>query len=661
MDLLIDEMAMSSRETRKTAARKIAAVGRSIGPDAVRDEMIPFLRGKIDDDDEILLIVSEQLGECGLEVFKNGEGALCLLPPLELLAAVEETVVRDAAVAATCKVIEGLPDSVATGSPTEMVMRLATGDWFTKKVSACGMVASAYGRSTAEGKQELLDIYVTSLCVDDAPMVRRAAAKQLGAVASKVGSNQVLAKIMPAYEKLCVKDTDSVRILAMSQTSTLARLLEDDNSRKQTLLRIIDDCHKDRSWRVRCALAADLGKIALASGSSFTTDALLSMSIVLIGDPEPEVREIALKQLATLCKVVGADTFVEKVLPELNATRFSEEEEIKVQTAFAQAIMDLIPMLGQGSGAADGKKKEETGEEGKSGASSKDEVKNQLLPLITHALTRQLDEESEGFQHMMQAMINMKLKVFRRMDDLMTVLTPDGAKAFTDDVLLNVVSHCSVNEHYEDSNGGLVALYDKEQYNWRARESTVHIVPKIVSTISNQGESKNVANTAESLMSANSKLFTQYIAGLNDPISGVRNSCADAMGGVAETVGVEWFKERVVPLLEGHMGAQKIDLQAPRRQADGSDGKYMRPVIGDDGDSENVVAVSWTVMPKGGYLRRQAVMRAMGSVGKLTELEPVVVRFLERGLKDKVFNVQIVALRSVMKLLPAIGASETLK
>jgi len=54
-------------------------------------------------------------------------------------------------------------------------------------------------------------------------------------------------------------------------------------------------------------------------------------------------------------------------------------------------------------------------------------------------------------------------------------------------------------------------------------------------------------------------------------------------------------------------------------------------------------------------------MRAMASVGKFTELEPVVVRFLERGLKDKVFNVQIVALRSVMKLLPAIGASDSLK
>jgi hypothetical protein len=132
-------------------------------------------------------------------------------------------------------------------------------------------------------------------------------------------------------------------------------------------------------------------------------------------------------------------------------------------------------------------------------------------------------------------------------------------------------------------------------------------------------------------------------------------------GEIAETVGVEWFKERIVPLLEAHMGAQKINLQEPRKQADGSSGKYMRPVIGEDGDSENVVAVSWTVMPKGGYLRRQAVMRAMSSIGKLTELEPVVVRFLERGLKDKVFNVQIVALRSVMNLLPALGASETLK
>ena len=337
MDLLQDEMAETSRELRKIAARRISDVGVSIGADAVENEMIPFLAGKIDDDDEILLIVAEQLGECGAKVFNNSEKALVLLTPLEALAAVEETVVRDAAVLATCKVIDGLPDGAAQSAPTELVMRLATGDWFTKKVSACGMVASAYARSSAEGKQELLDMYVTTLCVDDAPMVRRAAAKQLGAVASKVGSNQVLAKIMPAYEKLCIKDTDSVRILAMGQTSKLAALLDDDNSRKQTLLRIIDDCHKDRSWRVRAALAADLGSIAEASGAAFTTDALLTIAIVLIGDPEPEVREIAIKQISNLCKVVGSATFIERMLPEMNATRFSEEEEIKVQTAFAQA------------------------------------------------------------------------------------------------------------------------------------------------------------------------------------------------------------------------------------------------------------------------------------------------------------------------------------
>ena len=449
MELLADELGESSRETRKTAARRIAAVGRTIGPDAVKEELIPFLVGKIDDDDEILLIVSEQLGECAAEVFNNGEGAVCLLEPLEQLAAVEETVVRDAAVEATCKVVDSLPDSAAQGPPTEMVLRLATGDWFTKKVSACGMVASAYGRATAEGKQELLDMYVTNLCVDDAPMVRRAAAKQLGAVASKVGANQVLAKIMPAYEKLCVKDTDSVRILAMSQTSTLAGLLEDDNSRKETLLRIIDDCHKDRSWRVRCALAADLGKIAVASGAAFTTDALCAIAIVLIGDPEPEVREIAFKQLATICSVVGGPVFLEKILPEINSTRFGEEEEIKVQTAFAQAIMDLIPMLGKSSGSG---KSDSGGGDGNSNNSDTDLfLKNQLVPLITHALTRQLDEESEGFQHMMQAMINMKLKVFQNMDDLMSVLSPAGAQSFTDDVLLSVVGNCSVSEHYEDS------------------------------------------------------------------------------------------------------------------------------------------------------------------------------------------------------------------
>ena len=199
----------------------------------------------------------------------------------------------------------------------------------------------------------------------------------------------------------------------MAQTKPLAQLLNNEQM-SQTLLRIIQDCHRDRSWRVRLALANDLGAIAEAGGKEFCSAYILSIVMVLIDDPEPEVRECAIRQLVPICAVVGEEAFGKACLVEINQTRFAEEEEVKVQTAFAEMIMGLIPLI------------------------SSEVAQAQLVPLITDTLRRQLDEESEGFQHMNQAMINMKLKVFRQMETPIKTLPSQPANAFTQDVCLRL-------------------------------------------------------------------------------------------------------------------------------------------------------------------------------------------------------------------------------
>jgi serine/threonine-protein phosphatase 2A regulatory subunit A len=65
-----------------------------LGVERTRSELIPFLTDTIYDEDEVLLALAEQLGTftplVGGTQFVN-----CLLPPLESLATVEETIVRD--------------------------------------------------------------------------------------------------------------------------------------------------------------------------------------------------------------------------------------------------------------------------------------------------------------------------------------------------------------------------------------------------------------------------------------------------------------------------------------------------------------------------------------------------------------------------------------
>lgn len=108
-----------------------------------RSELIPFLTETIYDEDEVLLALAEQLGNFTTLV-GGPEHAYCLLPPLESLATVEETVVRD-------KAVESLRNVAQQHSPADLeahfvplVLRLAAGDWFTSRTSACGLFAVSF-------------------------------------------------------------------------------------------------------------------------------------------------------------------------------------------------------------------------------------------------------------------------------------------------------------------------------------------------------------------------------------------------------------------------------------------------------------------------------------------------------------------------------------
>lgn len=75
--------------------------------------------------------------------------------PLESLATVEETVVRD-------KAVESLRQIAAVHSPQDLeqhfvplVKRLAIGDWFTSRTSACGLFSVSYQRVSSSVKSEL--------------------------------------------------------------------------------------------------------------------------------------------------------------------------------------------------------------------------------------------------------------------------------------------------------------------------------------------------------------------------------------------------------------------------------------------------------------------------------------------------------------------------
>ena len=77
------------------AIHRISTIALALGPQRSRDELVPFLSECIDDEDEVLLALADELGK-GMDEYLGGpEYAHLLLQPLEHLAVVEETLVRD--------------------------------------------------------------------------------------------------------------------------------------------------------------------------------------------------------------------------------------------------------------------------------------------------------------------------------------------------------------------------------------------------------------------------------------------------------------------------------------------------------------------------------------------------------------------------------------
>lgn len=114
---------------------------------------------------------------------------------------VEETVVRD-------KAVESLRLISAQHSPADLeahfvplVQRLATGDWFTSRTSACGLFSVCYSRVSPTVKAEQRN-YFRSLCQDDTPMVRRAAASKLGEFARVVEVEYLKSHLIPMFVNL---------------------------------------------------------------------------------------------------------------------------------------------------------------------------------------------------------------------------------------------------------------------------------------------------------------------------------------------------------------------------------------------------------------------------------------------------------------------------
>jgi serine/threonine-protein phosphatase 2A regulatory subunit A len=585
--------------------RRLKIVADAIGTEATLSQLLPYLATNIamedDEEDEILLILAEQLGLMVPELIP-GYRALPLLPILERLAAVEETVVRDKAVESINKIVPVLLASPAGGDDNgdqqeaaaaavnaapalllAMAKRLSGADWFTAKVSAAGILPVMYcfynthkktgkanadgvGSSTDEAKRELRMLY-KDLSEDDTPMVRRSAAKNLGkfveAVANLPPSNgpptkgepstpvpdtiksMVTDEMVSVFQTLAQDEQDSVRLLAAAVAGSVGKALgRDPVLNAELIFPVIKSGCSDLSWRVRNNLAKEFAPVATSmgfggpNGNKSCQTDLFNCFSGLLQDTEAEVRGAAVTNIARMTQLGGPELFNSHIAPNLPA--LSDDPVMEVRSRLAQTLMDCCdPTICD---------------------CLNDRIILQVFrPLLENFLT---DEFAEVQLHI--------LTKLSRVSNLLSKM----------DVVVSTV------------------LQMTKAQNWRVREAVGHLLPHLAD--------------AMGVPFFEDHLLEPWLKLLLDQVADVRSACVTGMPKLLSAAGAQWIQSEMLP-------------------------HYTKIY---DGSSS--------------YLTRITILRCFSALSECENLQAnlleAVLNQMIKSLNDRVANVRMVAARGLIEL-----------
>lgn len=337
--VLIDELRHDDVQTRLNAVQQLEHIALALGQNRTRSELIPYLIDSHDENDIVLGAVAEKLGFL-VDAVGGPEYAHILLRPLEDLLMLEDASIREKAMASLSHVLSRIPTKNLVEHGHQLLIRLATNDWFVARVSACALIPEVAHRAFSD---ELLRTFV-ELCDDETPMVRRAAMVAIGQIAKEIPSSKHR-DLLDALRRLARDDQDSVRIITIQTAMSLARdIFTTPQDCYNALFPEIRSCADDPSWRVRVALTDSIKEVISFTPAKHQQQ-VVDMYIKLLSDNEAEVRTIAVSHLADVASFRPADrTFLNQIIPSLNKLVRDDSDQVRI--ALADSLAKTCPVVG---------------------------------------------------------------------------------------------------------------------------------------------------------------------------------------------------------------------------------------------------------------------------------------------------------------------------
>eukprot|EP01015_Nassula_variabilis_P028291 TRINITY_DN5896_c0_g1_i1.p1 TRINITY_DN5896_c0_g1~~TRINITY_DN5896_c0_g1_i1.p1 ORF type:complete len:389 (+),score=60.61 TRINITY_DN5896_c0_g1_i1:68-1234(+) len=143
---------------------------------------------------------------------------------------------------------------------------------------------------------------------------------------------------MSVLKQLSNDEQDSVRVIALDSLTQIAKILNKDENKTQTLP-IIIAATEDKSWRVRLALAKNFAGIAEAFGKEITDLSLIQIFTTILRDVENDVKAAAVESLSNFINMISPDK-LSILLPSIQA--LSKDSFLQVRSSVGHVMASLI-------------------------------------------------------------------------------------------------------------------------------------------------------------------------------------------------------------------------------------------------------------------------------------------------------------------------------
>ena len=343
--LIIDSLKSDNQPIRLFCSKRLTDLGNILGIERIEDELIPFITDLIlnfENDGEVLAEYSNQILNLLTILKMNNRLSFIGIRSLEILSGNDDEIVRQTAISNLSKLIELLDEQIITNEIFPLMKRLIENDLKTK-MSCCYLFPIVYPKlENQDIKKELLQVY-SEISKDESPSVRRAASDNIKFFC-KVQENEVIGLLFKLYNEFIQDPVDIVKIYTIQSTPYLLSVLSINNQEK-LILNFTKSMAEEKAWRVKYSAIECISKISENIGVASFEKKYVSILMLFLKDPEPEVKCAVLNYFDKFINLISVNTFKLSFLPLFK--NISNDNNIHVRSSYANTLLKCIPYFRQ--------------------------------------------------------------------------------------------------------------------------------------------------------------------------------------------------------------------------------------------------------------------------------------------------------------------------